>query len=68
MGRSKLIGQEITTADKAMPVIVEEVSNFKVALEELKKCANPECKTPAEMAVKMEAAGVTKAKGDFHRQ
>jgi len=64
MGRSKLIGQEITTAE-VIPVIVEEVSNFKVALEELKKCANPECKTPAEMAVKMEAAGVTKAKGDF---
>jgi formate/nitrite transporter len=65
MGRSKLLGQEITTTDKALPIIVEEVTNFRTAMEELKKCANPECKTPAEMAVKMEATGITKAKGDF---
>ncbi len=65
MGRSRLLGQEISTTDTALPVIVEEVSNFKTALEELRKCANPECKTPAEMAVKMEATGVTKSKGDF---
>ena len=65
MGRSRLLGQEISTTDTTLPVIVEEVSNFKTALEELKKCANPECKTPAEMAVKMEATGITKSKGDF---
>ncbi len=66
MGRSKLLGKEITSVDTTKTIaVVEEVSGFKIALEELKKCANPECKTPAEMAVKMESVGVAKANGDF---
>lgn len=65
MEHSKLPGKAIATVDTASPIVVEAASGFKTALEELKKCANPECKTPAEMAVKMEATGVTKANGDF---
>jgi formate/nitrite transporter len=65
MGRSKLLGKEMATVETTSPVVVEAASGFKTALEELKKCANPECKTPAEMAVKMEAVGITKANGDF---
>ena len=66
MSSSKLLGKEMAAVDTMRPVaVVEEVSAVKTALEELKKCANPECKTPAEMAVKMETVGVTKAKGDF---
>lgn len=66
MSSSKLLGKEIAAVDTMRPVaVVEEVSAVKTALEELKKCANPECKTPAEMAVKMEAVGVTKSNGDF---
>src|SRR4030042_6756481 len=66
MGRSKLLGKEITSIEATKTVaMAEEVSGFKTALEDLKKCANPECKTPAEMAVKMESVGVTKANGDF---
>lgn len=65
MGRSKLLGKEMATVETTSPVVVEAASGFKTALEELKKCANPECKTPAEMAIKMEAVGVTKANGDF---
>jgi formate transporter len=65
MGRSKLLGKEIAPVETASPLVVEAASGFKNALEELKKCANPECKTPTEMAVKMESVGVTKANGDF---
>ncbi len=66
MSSSRLLGKEVAQVDTLRPVaVVEEVSAVKTALEELKKCANPECKTPAEMAVKMEAVGVTKSKGDF---
>jgi len=66
MSSSKLVGKDMATVDTTRPVsVVQEVSAMTTALEELKKCANPECKTPAEMAVKMETVGVTKAKGDF---
>ncbi len=65
MGRSKLLGKEIASVETTSPVAIEAASGLKIALDELKKCANPECKTPAEMAAKMESVGVTKANGDF---
>jgi formate/nitrite transporter len=42
-----------------------EASRFQTALEELKSCATPDCRLPAEMALKMEDVGVTKAKGNI---
>jgi len=42
-----------------------ELSRFRTALDELKECATPACRPPAEMALKMEAAGVTKANGSM---
>jgi len=42
-----------------------EVSHLKTALEELKNCATTDCRPPAEMALKMEATGVTKANGNI---
>jgi len=65
MGRSKLLGKDVATVEATNPAVVEAASGFKTAIDELKKCANPDCKTPAEMAVKMESVGVTKANGDF---
>jgi formate/nitrite transporter len=42
-----------------------EASRFQAALEELKSCATPDCRPPAEMALKMEDVGVTKANGNI---
>jgi formate/nitrite transporter len=42
-----------------------EVSRLQTALEELKNCATTDCRPPSEMALKMEAVGVTKANGNI---
>jgi formate/nitrite transporter len=42
-----------------------EVSRLQTAVEELKNCATTDCRPPAEMALKMEAVGVTKANGNI---
>lgn len=42
-----------------------DVSRLQTALEELKNCATTDCRPPAEMALKMEAVGVTKANGNI---
>jgi formate/nitrite transporter len=42
-----------------------EVTRLQTALEELKSCATTDCRPPAEMALKMEAVGVTKASGNI---
>ncbi len=61
---SKLTGKEVQRieTDRLSPA---EVSRFGTALEELKACATPDCRTPAEMALKMESVGVTKANGNL---
>jgi formate/nitrite transporter len=41
-----------------------EVSRFQAMLAELKSCATPDCRPPAEMALKMEGIGLTKANGN----
>jgi formate/nitrite transporter len=38
-----------------------EISRFQAVLSELKGCATPDCRPPAEMALKMEGIGLTKA-------
>ncbi len=64
MANLKLSGGELQKleTEKRPPV---EVSRFQAALEELKSCATPDCRPPAEMAFKMEDAGVTKANGNI---
>jgi formate/nitrite transporter len=42
-----------------------EVTHLQKQLEELKSCATTDCRPPAEMALKMEAAGVAKASGNI---
>jgi formate/nitrite transporter len=42
-----------------------EVSRFQIALEQLKNCAMPDCRPPAEMALKMEGIGATKANNNI---
>ncbi len=64
MVRSNLSGKE-TQALEALEPRIAEVSRLQTALEELKKSAVTDCRPPAEMAVKMEATGVTKANGDI---
>ena len=57
-------GKEIQILETAnLPAT--EASALHTDLEELKKCATPDCRPPAEMAIKMEATGVTKANGDI---
>jgi formate/nitrite transporter len=60
----KLSGKEIQRleTEKLSPM---EASRFQAALEELKSCATPDCRPPAEMALKMEGVGVTKANGNI---
>jgi formate/nitrite transporter len=58
----KSSGKEIQKSDvENLPV---GVSRLQTALEELKTCATTDCRTPAEMAVRMEAVGVTKGNGN----
>jgi formate/nitrite transporter len=64
MAHLKLSGKEIQSLEtEKLPAA--EVSRFQAALEELKSCATPDCRPPAEMALKMEAIGVTKANGNI---
>jgi len=60
----KLSGKEMQRLEpeKLSPM---EVSRFQAALEELKSCAAPDCRPPAEMALKMEGIGITKANGNI---
>ena len=64
MANLKLLGKEIQRleAEKLPPM---EASRFQTALEELRSCATPDCRQPAEMALKMEDVGVTKANGNI---
>ncbi len=64
MANLKLSGREIqrSESEKLPPM---EVSRFQAALDELKSCATPDCRPPAEMALKMEGIGVTKANGNI---
>ena len=64
MANLKLSGKEIQRLEpEKLPPM--EASRFQAALEELKSCATPDCRPPAEMALKMEAVGVTKANGNI---
>jgi formate/nitrite transporter len=60
----KLSGGEIQRLEpeKLPPV---DVSRFQTALEELKSCSTPDCRPPAEMALKMEDVGIAKANGNI---
>jgi formate/nitrite transporter len=64
MSALKSSGKEMQRLDtEKLPAI--EASRLQSALEELKVCATTDCRPPAEMAVKMEAVGVTKGKGNI---
>ncbi len=41
-----------------------DISRLQLLLEDLKSCTATDCRSPAEMAARMETVGVTKAKGD----
>ena len=64
MASLKLSGKEIQKLE-AERLPAAEVSRLQTTLEELKSCATTDCRPPAEMAVKMEAVGVTKANGNI---
>jgi formate/nitrite transporter len=59
----KLRGREIQRSEPEKPPPVE-ASRLQTALAELKSCAMPDCQPPAEMALKMEGIGLTKANGN----
>ena len=64
MAALKSSGKEMQRLDaEKLPAI--EASRLQTALEELKTCATTDCRPPAEMAVKMEAVGVTKGNGNI---
>lgn len=63
MADVKFGGKEIQRIDTERHPI--EVSRLQTALEELKNCATTDCRPPTEMALKMEAVGVTKANGNI---
>ena len=64
MANLKLSNQEMQRLEsEKLPSI--EVSRFQTALEEMKSCAASDCRPPAEMALKMEGIGVTKANGNI---
>jgi formate/nitrite transporter len=62
---------DLKSGGKEMQIVETEkhpsvaVSRLQTALEELKNCATTDCRPPAEMALKMEAVGVTKANGNI---
>jgi formate/nitrite transporter len=64
MAYPKLPKGDMETSEIARSQSVE-LSRFHAILEEIKKCATTDCRPPAEMALKMEAAGVTKANGSI---
>jgi formate/nitrite transporter len=63
MSNVKFGGNEIQKIETERHPV--EVSRLQTALEELKNCATTDCRQPAEMALKMEAVGVTKANGNI---
>ncbi|MFC2049922.1 formate/nitrite transporter family protein [Chloroflexota bacterium] len=64
MANLKLSGKEMQRLESdKLPQM--EVSRSQAALDELKSCATPDCRPPAEMALKMEGIGVTKANGNI---
>jgi formate/nitrite transporter len=63
MSNVKFGGNEIQKIETERHPV--EVSRLQTALEELKNCATTDCRPPAEMALKMEAVGVTKANGNI---
>jgi formate/nitrite transporter len=64
MADSKLSGKAIQKLDAGgLPAV--DTSRLQATLEELKSCATTDCRPPAEMALKMEAVGVTKANGNI---
>jgi len=64
MAALKSSGKEMQRLDaEKLPAI--EASRLQTALEEMKTCATTDCRPPAEMAVKMEAVGVTKGNGSI---
>jgi formate/nitrite transporter len=64
MADLKFGGKEIQKMEIEKHTSVE-VTRLQTALEELKSCATTDCRPPAEMALKMEAVGVTKASGNI---
>ncbi len=65
MTDTRLSGKELQTLKEGDFPATSDVARLQLVLEELKSCATTDCRPPAEMAVKMETVGVTKAKGDF---
>ncbi len=64
MANLKSSDKEIQKLDtERLPAV--GVSRLQSALEEVKTCATTDCRPPAEMAVKMEAVGVTKGNGNI---
>jgi len=64
MADIKLGGKEIQKMETERHPAVE-LTRLQTALEELKSCATTDCRPPAEMALKMESVGVTKANGNI---
>jgi formate/nitrite transporter len=64
MADLKSTGKEIQKMENGGRPLVE-LARLQTTLEELKSCATTDCRPPAEMALKMEAAGVTKANGNI---
>jgi formate/nitrite transporter len=64
MADLKFGGKEIQKMETEKHPSVE-VTRLQTALEELKSCATTDCRPPAEMALKMEAVGITKANGNI---
>jgi formate/nitrite transporter len=63
MTDTKLSGRELQKPGEEK-IATHDLSRLQLLLEELKSCATTDCRPPAEMAAKMETAGITKAKGD----
>jgi formate/nitrite transporter len=64
MADLKFGGKEIQKTETERHPSVE-LTGLQTALEELKSCAATDCRPPVEMALKMEAVGVTKANGNI---
>jgi len=64
MADFKTTGKEIQKMDSGGRPLME-LSGLQTTLDELKSCATTDCRPPAEMALKMEAVGVTKANGNI---
>lgn len=64
MADAKVSNRELQRPGEERAITAPDVSRLQLLLEELKSCAATDCRTPAEMAARMETVGVTKAKGD----